>query len=188
MVLVTAASLLGGLLADRLEVLRNPGGGNGDTFSHLTTRGVVVGAQGLAFLGIATFIGSALGRILPALLLSAALVIVAYPGVAIAADEMMRNETITVIDPQDVVPGRLMDVLYRTPAGEILSWGDLYERYGIAWETSEDGGESLGIQQVVVAIPPELYPIAVARMSIMFTVIGLAGLVLSVAVVDRRRP
>lgn len=187
-VAVTLASLLGGIFADWLEVLRNPGSGPGETFAHFTTRGVVVGAQALAFLGIAAFVGSALGRILPALLLSAGIVVIAYAGVAIAADEMMRYETVMVIDPQDVVPGRITEVLYQIPDGQILSWSNLYDRYGSTWESSEDGGESLGIRQVVVAIPEQLYPIAVARMSVLFGAIGLAGLVLSAAIVDRRRP
>jgi hypothetical protein len=187
-ILVTGASLLGGVFADWLEVLRNPGNDVSSTFSHVTTRGVVVGAQGLAFLGIATCIGAVFGRILPALLLSAALVLASYAGVAIAADEMMQTETVMVVDPQEVVPGRLMAVLYQTPEGEIVSWADLYARLGAAWETSEDAGQSLGIRQVVVVIPEQLYPIAVARMTILFIAIGLAGLVLSAAVVDRRRP
>ncbi|MEO5704369.1 MAG: hypothetical protein ABIZ52_08315 [Candidatus Limnocylindrales bacterium] len=187
-ILVTVVSLLGGAFADSLEVLRNPGAGSGETFAHLTTRGVVVGAQALAFLGLAAIVGSVLGRILPALLLSAGIVVVAYAGVAIAADEMMRHETVTVVDPQDAVPGRVMEVLYQTSDGHILSWTELYERYGSELDSSEDGGESLGLRQVVVVIPEELYPIAVARMSVLFVAIGLAGLVLSAAVVDRRRP
>lgn len=187
-VLITAASLLGGLFADWLEVLRSPGNDVSLSGDHLTTRGIVVGAQAFAFLGIAMFVGSVLGRILPALLLSAGLVVIAYAGVAIAADMMVRTETVMVVDPQAVVPGQLKELLYQTPEGEIVSWSVLYDRLGSAWETSEDGGQSLGIRQVVVVIPEQLYPITVARMSIFFTVIGLAGLVLSAAVVDRRRP
>lgn len=187
-VLVTIASLLGGVLADWLEVLRSPGNDVSLSFDHVTTRGIVVGAQAFAFLGIAMFVGSVLGRVLPALLLSAGLVLIAYAGVAIAADMMVRTETVMVVDPQAVVPGQLKELLYQTPEGEIVSWSVLYDRLGSAWETSEDGGESLGIRQVLIVIPEQLYPITVARMSIFFTVIGLAGLVLSAAVVDRRRP
>jgi ABC-type transport system involved in multi-copper enzyme maturation permease subunit len=187
-VLVTAASLAGGMFADALEVLRNPGRDVADSFAHLTTRGVVVGAQALAFLGIATFVGTVLGRLLPALILSAGLVVIAYVGVAIAADQMVRTETVTIVDPQAMVTGDLKEILYQLPDGQLLSWGEVYDRYGPAWETAEDGGESLGIHQAFVVIPAQLYPISVARMSIFFGVIGLVGLVLTTAVVDRRRP
>jgi ABC-type transport system involved in multi-copper enzyme maturation permease subunit len=187
-VFVAVASLAAGVFADWLEVLRNPGSDPYETFSHITTRGGVVGAQAIAFLGISALAGSAIGRILPALLVSAVIVIFTYAGVSIAADAMMEHETITIVDPQAAVPGRLMDVLYRTPDGQLGTWEDLQQRYGAEWETSEDGGQSLGIRQVVVVIPAQLYPIAVARMSILFTVIGLTGLVLTAAVVDRRRP
>jgi hypothetical protein len=185
--LVTVVGLLGGLFADWLEVLRSPGTDGSPSFAHLTTRGVVVGAQAFAFLAIATFVGSVLGRILPALLLSTGLVVIAYAGVAIAADQMVRTETVTIVDPQNLVPGELKEILYQTPEGEIVTWGVLYDRLGSAWEANQDGGESLGIRQVLVVIPAQLYPITVARMSIFLAVIGLAGVVLSAAVVDRRR-
>jgi hypothetical protein len=36
--------------------------------------------------------------------------------------------------------------------------------------------------------PPEIYPLVVARMALLYSTLGLASIVLAFAVVDRRRP
>jgi len=67
-VLLVAATLTAGLLADWLEFLRDPGTDPMTTFNHMGTRGPVVAAEALAFFGLALFLGAHFGRVLPAFL------------------------------------------------------------------------------------------------------------------------
>jgi hypothetical protein len=189
-VLVVAASLGAGLLADWLEGLRSPGVDPAQSFEHLGTRGIVVAAEALAFFGLALLVGSILGRVLPALLLSLALIAGSFVGVTLLSEAMLRTETVIVegmdMEKSGPPPGRVVDYRVRTPDGVVRTWEEAYNLYGSVMET--ENGPPPDFRSMWLLNPGEMYPLVVARMSVIFGAIGLASIVLAFAVVDRRRP
>lgn len=192
-VLVTVACLAAGLLADRLLQAREPMTDPARTFENLGFRGVVVAADGLAAFGIALAVGAWLGRVLPALLLSGAILIGGFVGTTLLMDAFMRTETVTVVSGtlgQDQTMwglGRVIQTRIRTPDGAVMAWGDAFEQYGEAMDPGTPGYDSR-FRDVYVINPGALYPIAEARMTVIFSAIGFIGITLAFAVVERRRP
>jgi ABC-type transport system involved in multi-copper enzyme maturation permease subunit len=189
-VLIVAASLGAGLLADWLELLRSPGVDPAQSFEHLGTRGGVVAAEALAFFGLALLVGSILGRVLPALLLSLALIAGSFVGVTLLSEAMLRTETVLVqgadFETSGPPPGRVVDYRVRTPDGVIRTWDEAYNIYGSVMET--ENGPPPDFKTIWLINPGQMYPLVVARMSVIFGAIGLASIVLAFAVVERRRP
>ena len=189
---VVAISLAGGFLADHLEALRDPGVDPARTFEHLGLRGIVVGAEALAAFGIALAAGAIFGRILPSLLIAAALALGSVFVVTMASDAMLRDEVVLVegIDggPVGAVRWRVVDYRVQDPKnGEFITWEQAYQRYGQDVEDPEmDWTQQL--RTILAVNPGEMYPMAAARMALFYGVIGLIGCVLSFAAVDRRRP
>lgn len=181
---VVAASLLAGVLADRLEVLRNPTS-PAQTFEHLGTRGIVVGGEALAFFGIALLVGAAVGRMLPALLMAGAVAVGAYGLVTIATGGFLASETVLINGVDGGVPDRVVEYLVRTPDGAAVTWNEAYARYGDAVDLA---GLSGSFGTVLRVNPVAIYPLVVDRMTLLYVTVGLCSIVLSFAVVDRRRP
>jgi len=191
--LVTGACLAAGFIANGLELVRNPTIDPARTFQHLGLRGVVVAAEGLGVFGVALAVGARLGRVLPALLLSGALVVGGFVGTAFLMDALLRTETVAVTvneewDSNVWMTGRVFGMGIRTPDGVLLSWDDAYQQYGEAIDPGMPGFEPGGFEQVFTVNPGELYPIVEWRMTVIFGAIGLAGIVLAFAIVERRRP
>ena len=190
---VVAAGLLAGFFADRLEALRNPGFAPEATFGHLGLRGPVVAGEALAVFGLALAAGAVLGRILPALLVAGALSLGAIVAVNVATDAWLQTETIAVLGVDDVAAvhpdWRVVDYRVLAPDGAILTWNEAYERYGEP-DTIDGsvGPEGVVLRTVLFVNPAEIYPLVVARMTLLFGALGLAAIVVAFAVVDRRRP
>jgi hypothetical protein len=183
---VVLVCLAAGALADALEPLRDPGIDPDGSYGHLGIRGPVVGAAGLAFFGLALLVGSVVGRVLPALLLAGALVIASFIGVTVVSETFLRTETVLVYGVDGGVPGRSIEYLVQAPDGEVMNWEHAYLRYGSALD--DPNGIAADFRTVLRVNPPELYPLAVARMALLYSTLGLASIVLAFAVVDRRRP
>ena len=190
-VFVTAACLVAGVIANGLEAARNPTVDPNLTFQHLGLRGVAIGAAGLGVFGIALAAGARLGRVLPALLVSGALALGLYAATSWGIDEALKSETIArpypmIDDSGWWETGRVYDTRVRTPEGEVITWDEAFARYP---EFQQGDPEFLqDWDQVLITAPGELYPITEWRMAIVFAAIGLAGIVLAFAFVERRRP
>jgi len=182
-ILLTAATLAAGELADWLEFLRDPGTDPMTTFNHMGTRGPVVAAEGLAFFGLALALGARFGRVLPAFLIAAVVSGATFVGVWMLNDAWLHNETVLVPGQDGGVPGRSLEYLLVAPDGTIMDWQQAYQRYGENVDLA-----ALQFGSMLRVNPPELYPISVARMSILFSAIGLASITLAFAVIERRRP
>jgi hypothetical protein len=188
---VVIASLAGGLLADRLQALRDPGVDPAGTFEHLGIRGLPVAAEALAAFGIGLACGALSGRILPSLLIAGFLIGATIAAVNVGTYALLDHETVYVpgVDggPSGPVRWRVVDYLVLAPPGEVITWQEAYERYG-------DPGAALGVDNtpqlatVLSVNPGEMYPLVAARMALLYSVIGLAGCVVAFAAVDRRRP
>jgi hypothetical protein len=176
-----------GAVADALEQLRAPGTDPNGSLAMLGTRGVVIGAEAVAYFGIALLIGAVIGRILPALLLTCVLVLAAFVGVTILTDAFLSTETVLTYGVDGGVPGRVVDFLIQSPEGDVMTWQQAYDRYGQEAMESSDG-PSAAFRTVLRINPPEVYPFAVARMFVLYSALALIAVVVSFAVVERRRP
>jgi hypothetical protein len=176
-----------GAVADALEQLRAPGSDPNGSLAMLGTRGPVIGAQAIAYFGIALLVGAVIGRILPALLLTCLLVLAAFVGVTILTDVFLSTETVLTPGVDGGVRGRVVDAMIQSPDGEVMTWMQAYDRYGQEAMESPDGPGST-FRTILRINPPELYPFVVARMFVLYSALGLAAVVLSFVVVERRRP
>jgi hypothetical protein len=196
LVAVLGLSLVAGLVADRLELARDPAIDPSTSLHHLGLRGLVLPAYALAAFGISLAAGARLGRVLPALLLAGGLTFGGALGTTAAVDAMLRTESIPVdesamLEVRAFAAGRVFDSLVRTPEGDLISWIEAEARYPAAFLEAIDpvnpgGGPALGF--VYLVTPGELYPIAEWRLAVILGAIGLAGIVLAFAIVERRRP
>jgi hypothetical protein len=89
--------------------------------------------------------------------------------------------------------GRVFDSLIRTPEGELISWLEAEARYGnTLWEEADPGNPdyspTAGYRFAYLVVPGQLYPIAEWRMAVTLAALGLSGIVLAFAIVERRRP
>ena len=178
-----------GALGDWLEALRDPGADPWRSFGHLGMRGPVLGAAGLAYFGVALLVGAMVGRVLPSLLIALALVMATGLGVTLLSETQLEHETVFWYGVDGGVPGRVVDYLIQVPTGEILPMQDAYERYGEEMDKAfQTEGGTEEFRAVLSINPAELYPWAVARLVIFYAVLGLGAIVLTFAVVERRRP
>jgi ABC-type transport system involved in multi-copper enzyme maturation permease subunit len=196
LVAVLGVSLVAGLLADRLELARDPTIDPAASLHHLGLRGLVLPAYALASFGIALALGARLGRVLPALLLAGAVSLGGVLGTTAIVDAMLRTESIPVdesamLQVRAFAAGRVFDSLVRTPEGELISWMEAEARYPAAFMEPADPdnpGVSPALGFVYLVTPGALYPIAEWRLAVILGAIGLGGLVLAFAIVERRRP
>jgi ABC-type transport system involved in multi-copper enzyme maturation permease subunit len=200
-VALVAIGLIGGVMADMLQALRDPGLDPARTFQHLGLRGIAVPALALAVFGVTLAAGTVLGRILPTLLVGAMLVFGVWVGVSVASDTLLGSETVVWMpdNGSQGLPGQVdwrnVDYEVMTPEGEILTQPQAYARYGNALYFGDEvpPGTDLPpgavvVRQVIHANPGDLYPFVAARMAVLYAALGLASIVLAFAIVDRRRP
>jgi len=188
-VAILIAGLVAGGLGDWIEALQNPGSDAYRTYGHLGLRGPAIAAEGLAFFGVALVTGAVIGRILPALLMACVLVIAVGVGVQLLADDQLKGDTVLRYGMDGGIPGRVVDYLIQVPTGEVMRLQDAYDRYGGLLDEAMmvEGGTS-EFRTVLRINPPEIYPLVVARLAVLFSALGLVAIVLSFAVVERRRP
>jgi hypothetical protein len=200
-VAIAAIGLVGGVMADMLQALRDPGVDPARTFQHLGLRGIVVPALALAVFGVTLVAGTVLGRILPTLLVGAALALGLWVGVSVANDTFLRSEAVVWMpdNGSQGLPGQVdwrnVDYELLTPEGQIITFGEAYARYGpnvlVGDEVPPDvelPPDAVVLRSVIHANPGDLYPFVAARMAVLYAAVGLGLIVLAFAVVDRRRP
>ena len=158
-------------------------------FEDYGFHGPLIAARGLAVLGIGVLVGLALGRVLPAILVTGLVALALLMGLYVARDQMMRAEAVWVDAPVD---GSFLAMVYDSgftddSTGKFVTYEEAFERF------PEDFGPEgswlpAGLTQVYLATPPELYPTFVAR-----EIVGLAAIVvvtgaLAAVLVGTRRP
>ncbi len=192
-VLLLGSCLAAGALADVLEGLRNPLVDPAASFDHMGLRGLLPAAHGIAAFGLALLVGAWFGRLLPALLIAGALSLATVIGVRVVTDEMLKHEVVVLVGtPERNLNGLASSGLNRGMAflardGELLTYEEARARYGE--EPYDDNGiVRPPLREAWLSTPGQLYPIDVARQGVLLGGVGLAAIVLSFAVVDRRRP
>lgn len=200
-VAIVAVGLVGGAMADQIQRLRDPLVDPMRTFQQLGLRGIVVPSLALAVFGLTLAAGATLGRILPTLLVGAALALGAVVAVNLASEAMLHTETVVWMpaNGDQGLPGqvdwRTVDYEVMTPEGEIITQSEAYARYGNALYFGEEvppGADlppgAVLVRSVIFANPGDLYPFVAARMAVLYGATGLVSIVLAFAVIDRRRP
>jgi hypothetical protein len=190
LLVVLALGLAGGWLGDLLQGLRTRSVDPWQNFEGLGLRGPAIAAAGLLVFGIAGLVGAAVGRQLPALLISGALIGFGVYGAATVSDAWVQGDAEVGTYDQTSIGDKILDELIRTPEGEFISWDEAYRRYGSELDNiSYDGTDNgTGLRVATRYVPGERYPAAVARLSGLLGGGGLAAIGLTFFVVNRRRP
>lgn len=190
LLVVLALGLAGGWLGDILMGLRQPGVDPLRNFEGLGVRGPAIAAAALLVFGIAGLVGAAVGRQLPALLMSGAAIGFGVYGAITVSDAWVQGDAIVGTYDQVAIGDKILDSLIRTPEGEYISWDEAYQRYGSELDTiSYDGTDNgTGLRVATRYVPGDRYPAAVARLSGLLGGGGFAAVALTFLVVHRRRP
>jgi len=192
LLLTLVASLIGGGLADVLQSLKEPSIDAARNFEGFGTRGVPIVGIGMLVLGTGMLVGAAIGRILPALLVSGAVASGVLLGVASLNDVLLRGDATFVSSSSNLNGARILDYYVHTPEGEIITFDEAYQRYGSAVDELSFGdpgaAPSSGLSVVVRIVPAEAYPSAANRLALLEGAAGVVAIGLTYVVVLRRRP
>jgi hypothetical protein len=187
--MVAAAGLAIGLIAEALTHLLQPTTDLDQSFIAFRARGLLVAVQAVLVAAIALAFGAILGRSVPTLVLS--LILVGAVGLAVdkIEREVLTNEAL-MASGNDYYNGSSDSNLYldsrlRFPDGTIATW---QEAYALHPEIQFGYDETSGISDVVLYIPGARYHDIERREALVLLVLaaGFAGLA-GIAVV-RRRP
>lgn len=184
LVLFAAITFVAGVGADRLEASFRPGVDMTNSFDAFGTRGVLVAARALLVLAIAVAVGAVMGRVLPSLLVTAAIAAFALPGISMVHQAVLRGEAVAHENFQYDSGAMYVDQLFRIPDGRLVGW-DYFTEIG---EEPYDLNGNARYPEVIMAVPGERYRFAELRETAGLGGASLAVLVLALAVTNRRRP
>jgi len=187
LVFLSAALLLLGQASElMLEIARERELG----FQEYGTFGPMLAARGLAVFGVGVLAGLSLGRVLPALLVTALATVAIVGGMSIGRDSLMREEAewIPVGDQADLVH-MVFDQGFRPDAGgDVITWEEAFNQYPDAFDEMTGEGGPPGMTSVWKVVPPQAFGLYVAReIGVLLAAFLVAGAA-TVAVVRRRRP
>lgn len=159
---VALALLLLGQATEAL-ILATPPGDIG--FAHLAMHGPLVAVRGIAAFAVGVVIGLAVGRMLPAILVSGLVAIAMLIGLQLVRSEQMRTEAVWL----DAADNNFLSgvVVYDSAftddaSGEFVTFEEASDRFPGVFGM-QGSGMPPGMSQVYLATPPELYPVFVAR-------------------------
>jgi len=185
LLVVAAMCLVAGALADAIFGLQSTVD-PWRSLDGLGTRGPPVAGMGALAMGVTLFVGSLLGRQLPALLAAVALTASASALASGVTDRWLDQESLIAPSDQLSEGDRFVAMLFLTPEGEAIGWEEAERRYGTP--IYEVDTQQLGLTQVFRYVPGERYPTAVARLTAIQLLVGAIGIGLALVVVQRRRP
>ena len=166
-------------------------------FQDAGIHGTVVPAKGLAAFGLSLFVGAALGRTLPAVIVAAALTVGLFVTAGTVQNDWLRAEAFrhAVEFPQTQGGDPYMAAFpggtyfsdgWRTPEGEVL-----YSHVAIERAPPGTADPSAWLSQnytrVLIGVPGSAYPQWSLLETAGFGIVGLVGLVLTFPLVERRR-
>jgi hypothetical protein len=149
-------------------------------FQQFGMFGPILAARGLAVFGVGLLVGLALGRVLPALLVTALATVAIVGGMSIGRDLLMREEAVWVPmgDQADAVH-MVFDQGFRTDAtGDVITWDEAYNQYPDSFDQMTGEGGPPGMTSVWRVVPPEAFGLYVAReigaLVALFLIVGVA--------------
>jgi hypothetical protein len=159
-------------------------------FQQFGMFGPILAARGLAVFGVGLLVGLALGRVLPALLVTALATVAIVGGTSVGRDLLMREEAVWVpMGDQAEAVHMVFDQGFRSDAtGDVISWDEAYSQYPDSFDPMTGEGGPPGMTSVWRIVPPAAFDLYVAReigvLAAAFLIVG--GL--TAGLVHRRRP
>jgi len=158
-------------------------------FRHYGMFGPLLAARGLAVFAIGVAVGLALGRVLPAILMTALAAVALMAGLSLGRDFVMRAESVWVpMGDQSEVVAMVYDSGFRSDTtGEVITSEQAYTEYPEAFDEMGEGAPP-DMTSVWRVVPPERFGLYVAREAgvLTATIVVIGGL--SLVLVGWRRP
>ena len=160
-------------------------------FRHYAMFGPLLAARGLVVFGIGLVVGLAIGRVLPAILVTALATVALVAGLSIGRDLLMREESVwrAVGDQAEAAAVHMIyDSGFRSDAtGDVITWEQAYNQFPEAFNQFGEGIPP-GMTSVWRIVPPERFGLYVAReIGVLAGAIVLLGGA-AVVLVGSRRP
>lgn len=175
--------------SELLTIARQPWVPAGLSFADAGGHGLVIVLRGLMAFALALSIGAVLGKTLPALIVSAALIAVVVLASGIQKDQWLQGDVVYL--PNDVngftLPGGvLMASMSRATDGRVVSDE---EAFALA-PPGEDPSAwvAQNFESVYAAVPGTEYPRYAILEGVTLGVLTILAVIITVAVVERRRP
>ncbi len=187
LLLVAGLTFVLGIAADRLLASTEPGLDPANAFAQFGFRGVVLAARAVFVLVLAVFVGTLMGRALPALLVGGIVAAVGIAGGMEVHGRILRSEAVVIEEAQATAGDYYIDQQFRLPDGRLIGWEEV-EAYDPPPTDPNFTGEWPTLPTVNLAVPGSRYREVELR-----EVGALAGgsLVILLAtsmVIQRRRP
>jgi hypothetical protein len=157
-VIVFGLSFLAGAALDRLMAATEPGTDLANSFAGYGSRGVVLAARATFVFAVGVAVGTVMGRMLPALIVTAVVAYVGLAGGMSVHGRILASEAVQVDDATGSgVPGAMyIEQRIRTPDGRVVTWEEL----DVLVPPPEDGSTDwppAGYTYVALVVPGERY-------------------------------
>lgn len=189
LLVVAVLSFVAGAAQDRLAVAFRPGIDLAADFTMYGLRGSLLAARATFVFAIGVAVGAVLGRMLPALIVTAVVGYVGLAGGIYAHTKILATEAVAVDDAGDGagVPGAMwIDGRIRIPDGRVVTWDELsnlvpYPDDGSEWPPA-------GYTSVAIVIPGDRYRFVEAREVGALAGGSLVAFGIGALAIRRRRP
>jgi hypothetical protein len=188
-VIVFGLSFVAGAALDRLMASMEPGTDMASSFAGYGSRGVVLAARATFVFTIGVAVGAVMGRMLPALIITAVIAYVGLAGGIYVHGKILANEAVFVDDETGAgVPGALyIEQRIRTPDGRVVTWEELNVLVPPPADGSTDWPPA-GYITVALVVPGERYRFVELREVAALAGGSLVALGMGALAVRRRRP
>lgn len=187
--LVAALLVLPSLLSHLLQGAIEPTADPAASLVSLGARGPALVMRGIAALAFGVLLGAALGRVLPALLLSLPIYLLL---VFVTTPIATFGESHTLLGPlgtSAIGHSIVSDDRYLARDGVLLTYPEVISRApDPADEPGTDGWVEENFQHVAIGIPGSRYPALEARLALFLGAVSTFAFIIAGAVVRRRRP
>ncbi len=187
-VIVFTLAFVAGAALDRLWAAISPDVDIANAFSGFGSRGVVLAARATFVFAVGVAVGAVMGRVLPALMVTAVIATVGLTGGSYVHSGILASEAVWVETASGTgAPGDLfIDQRVRTPDGGVVTWDQLFTLV----PQPEDGSNwpPVGYTFVALVVPGERYRFVELREVGALAGGSLAALGIAGLAVRRRRP
>jgi ABC-type transport system involved in multi-copper enzyme maturation permease subunit len=187
LVALTILTFAAGIAADRLFAANEPGVDVSRAFDGYGARGSLLAARAVFIFSVAVFVGSFIGRALPAVIVATLVAVLALTGGMNVHQRILASEAVAIPIDQFSDPGiqpgdMYIDQRYVLPDGTLVG----YEYFAGGDPNDQNGNPRY--PEVALVIPGERYGFVAARESLALAIGSLVALLLAGFVVARRRP
>jgi ABC-type transport system involved in multi-copper enzyme maturation permease subunit len=184
---VALLTFAAGVASDRMFAVNNPSLDMSRAFDGYGARGGLLAARAVFIFAVAVFVGSFIGRSLPAVIVAALVAVIGLSGGMQVHQRIMASEAVAVpMDPFEggqTRPGDLyIDQRFVLPDGSLVG----YESFNGSGPYDDQGMPLY--PQVMLVMPGERYRFVETREALVLGAGSLAALLLAGFVVARRRP